>query len=99
MKELEYPFDNDFILKKKKSLKKQLLEENETKFLEKNIAILGGSTTNDIKLTLELFLLDSGVLSWFWTGFCTCGFLFGFWFSGDWLFISSFGGFLNHLST
>lgn len=60
MKELEYPFDNDFILKKKKSLKKQLLE-NENKFLEKNIAILGGSTTNDIKLILELFLLNQGI--------------------------------------
>ena len=66
MKELEYPFDNDFILKKKKSLKKQLLEENETKFLEKNIAILGGSTTNDIKLTLELFLLNQGIKPYFY---------------------------------
>lgn len=60
MKELEYPFDNDFILKKKKSLKKQFLE-NENNFLEKNIAILGGSTTNDIKLILELFLLNQGI--------------------------------------
>ena len=60
MKELEYPFDNDFILKKKKSLKKKLLE-SENKFLEKNIAILGGSTTNDIKLILELFLLNYGI--------------------------------------
>ena len=60
MKELEYPFDNDFILKKKKSIKKKLLE-NENKFLEKNIAILGGSTTNDIKLILELFLLNYGI--------------------------------------
>ena len=59
MKELEYPFDNDFILKKKKSLKKQLLEKGN--FLEKNIAILGGSTTNDIKLVLELFLLNQGI--------------------------------------
>lgn len=59
MKELEYPFDNDYILKKKKSLKKQLLD-NEN-FIEKNIAILGGSTTNDIKLILELFLLNQGI--------------------------------------
>lgn len=30
-------------------------------FIEKNIAILGGSTTNDIKLVLELFLLNNGM--------------------------------------
>ena len=57
MKELDYPFDSDYILKKKKSLKKELLNQN-TNFLEKKIAILGGSTTNDIKLILELFLLN-----------------------------------------
>lgn len=59
MKELEYPFDNDYILKKKKSIKKQLLEKDN--FMEKNIAILGGSTTSDIKLILELFLLNQGI--------------------------------------
>lgn len=60
MQELEYPFDSDYILKKKKSLKKKLLE-NSCGFIEKNIAILGGSTTNDIKLVLELFLLNNGI--------------------------------------
>ena len=35
MKELEYQFDNEYILKKKKSLKKQLLENDN--FIEKNI--------------------------------------------------------------
>ncbi len=60
MKELEYPFDSDYIIKKKKTIKKQLLSENK-KWLEKNIAILGGSTTNDIKLVLELFLLNYGI--------------------------------------
>lgn len=60
MKELLYPFDGDYILKKKKSIKKALLEENKT-FLDKRIAILGGSTTNDIKLVLELFLLNYGI--------------------------------------
>lgn len=57
MKALEYPFDSDYILKKKKSLKKELLDQN-VQFLEKKIAILGGSTTSDIKLILELFLLN-----------------------------------------
>ncbi len=60
MKELEYPFDGDYILKKKKSIKKALLEENKT-FINKKIAILGGSTTNDVKLILELFLLNYGI--------------------------------------
>ena len=60
MKELEYPFDNNYILQKKKSLKKQLLE-GDKKFLEKNIAILGGSTTSNIKLIMELFLLNNGI--------------------------------------
>ena len=60
MQELEYPFDSDYILKKKKSLKKKLLESS-CGFIEKNIAILGGSTTNDIKLVLELFLLNNGI--------------------------------------
>ena len=61
MKELEYPFDGDYILKKKKSIKKELLAREGIKYLEKKIAILGGSTTSDIKLILELFLLNQGI--------------------------------------
>jgi len=60
MRALEYPFDSEYILKKKKALKKDLLLQNIT-FLQKRIAILGGSTTNDIKLVLELFLLNYGI--------------------------------------
>lgn len=60
MKELEYPFDSNYILKKKKLLKKQLLEKS-CSFIEKNIAILGGSTTSNIKIILELFLLNYGI--------------------------------------
>lgn len=60
MKELEYPFDSNYILQKKKSIKKQLLDQDK-KFLEKNIAILGGSTTSNIKLIMELFLLNNGI--------------------------------------
>lgn len=41
MKELEYPFDGDYILKKKKSIKKELLAREDIKYLEKKIAILG----------------------------------------------------------
>lgn len=65
MKELEYPFDSEWILAKKKSIKKQLLAESE-KFLEKKIAILGGSTTADIKNLLDIFLLNYNIKAEFY---------------------------------
>lgn len=55
-----YPLDSAMILKKKKSLKKQFLSDNKLR-IRKKIAILGGSTTNDIVDMLELFLLDYGI--------------------------------------
>lgn len=61
MRELEYPFDAEVIIKKKKSLKKQLLQNGSREYLKKKIAILGGETTKDITLLLELFLLDQGI--------------------------------------
>ena len=57
---LEYPFDHEYLNRKKKSLKREL-EKQDIKFLEKRIAILGGSTTYEIKLNLELFLLKEGI--------------------------------------
>lgn len=65
MKELEYPFDSSYIIKKKKSLKRQLLE-SDVKFVEKKIAVLGGSTTHDITVVLELFLLNMGIKASFY---------------------------------
>ena len=65
MRELEYPFDADLILSKKKSLKRRLLEESGS-FTEKRIAILGGGTTSDIKQILELFLLNYGIAAEFY---------------------------------
>lgn len=38
---LSFPFDNDYIIKKKKSIRKELLLQDK-KFLKKRIAILGG---------------------------------------------------------
>lgn len=61
MRELEYPFDAEAILKKKKSLRKQLLADETKKWLEKRVAILGGATTQNIKLVMELFLLNYGI--------------------------------------
>ena len=60
MKELEYPFDSAYIMKKRKSLKRALLSDGTTR-LKKKIAVLGGSTTNDIIAITELFLLDAGI--------------------------------------
>ena len=65
MKELEYPFDGDRLLSKKKSIRRELLAQN-TKFIEKRIAILGGSTTNDIRALLDLFLLNNGIKAEFY---------------------------------
>ena len=60
MNTLNYPFDEAYILSKKKKIKKELLDSG-TNFTDTKIAILGGSTTNDIKLVMELFLLDYGI--------------------------------------
>ena len=60
MKELEYPFDGGYLLKKKKSIKRTLLADG-TPRIEKKIAVLGGSTTNDIIDMTELFLLNYGI--------------------------------------
>ncbi len=65
MKALEYPFDSQWILKKKKSLRRKLLKEHES-FLTKKIAVLGGSTTHDILLILDLFLLNQGIKAEFY---------------------------------
>lgn len=65
MRELEYPFDSEWIIKKKKHIKRNL-EAFQTNLLEKRIAILGGSTTKDIVLILELFLLNYGIKPVFW---------------------------------
>ncbi len=56
MRELEYPFDSEWILKKAKSIKKTLLSDGAAR-IKKKIAVLGGSTTHDVIKILELFLL------------------------------------------
>ena len=67
MKELEFPFDAEYILKKRKSIKRSLLGELEGRAcISKKIAILGGSTTHDVKEMLELFLLNVGIVPEFY---------------------------------
>ncbi len=60
MKELEYPFDSEYLLKKSKRLKRELLSDGAER-TRVRIAVLGGSTTHDILRILELFLLNEGI--------------------------------------
>lgn len=46
---------------KEKGIEAELLQNTQQTFLEKKIAILGGSTTRDIRDILELFLLNYGI--------------------------------------
>lgn len=61
MTTLQYPFDSDYILKKRKAIKRELLSNVNAAFTDVKIAVLGGSTTYDIVSILELFLLDYGI--------------------------------------
>lgn len=62
---LKYPFDPQMVLKKRRKIKKEL-QETDASLIHKKIAILGGSTTHDIKEILELFLLDAGIAGEFY---------------------------------
>ncbi len=57
---LAYPFDSELILRKRRSIIRQLRSEL-TEPLIKRIAILGGSTTAEIRQFLDLFLLAKGI--------------------------------------
>ncbi len=65
MKELEYPFDSAYLMKKRRKIKKELLADG-TPRIEKRIAVLGGSTTSDIIAMMELFLLNAGIAPTFY---------------------------------
>ena len=56
-----YPCDDEFFLRKQKSLRRELLARENFSYVEKKIAILGGSTVDDIKNILEIFLLHAGI--------------------------------------
>ena len=60
MKELSYPFDSAYLLKNRKKIKRKLMEDGSQR-IKKKIAVLGGSTTNDIVSMLEIFLLEQGI--------------------------------------
>ncbi len=60
MKELDFPFDGNEIMRKKLALRKKLLSDG-TARLKKKIAVLGGSTSSHVVAALELFLLNFGI--------------------------------------
>jgi FkbH-like protein len=59
LKELRFPITPANILRKRHSLKKELLKQ--VNLVPTRIAILGGSTTTEVKSMLELFLLAQGI--------------------------------------
>ena len=65
MRELEYPFDEGWIITNRRKIKKQLIESG-SNFIEKKIAVLGGSTTSNIIQIVELFLLNQGIKASFY---------------------------------
>lgn len=60
MKELEYPFDAQYLLTHRRQIRKALKAQG-TAFVDKRVAILGGSTTAAIGWMMELFLLNQGI--------------------------------------
>lgn len=63
---ISYPFDNDVLLRKQKSIRRKLLAREKISYIDKKIAILGGATTADFKNILEIFLLASGIRPFFY---------------------------------
>lgn len=60
MNKLLYPFDGKLLRQKRKRLRRELLADGSVR-IRKKIAVLGGSTADDVVFMLELFLLDSGI--------------------------------------
>ncbi len=56
----DYPIDAKTLLRKKKRIKRELIEAG-SRFIKKRVAILGGSTTDEVADQLELFLLNYGI--------------------------------------
>jgi FkbH-like protein len=59
LKALRFPIDAANLVRQRQTLKKELLKQ--TNLLQTRVAILGGSTTAEVKNMLELFLLANGI--------------------------------------
>lgn len=60
MRELEYPFNSELILRKRRGLLRQLKAQDRP-FIDKRVAVLNGATADDVAAVLELFLLNEGI--------------------------------------
>ncbi|SEQ40592.1 HAD-IIIC family phosphatase [Butyrivibrio sp. TB] len=60
-----YPLDTKTLIRKKLAIKNELLEQNHS-WITKRIAVLGGSTTNEVVDQLELALLHYGIKAEFY---------------------------------
>ncbi len=60
MPKTDYPFDYSVLTDHRRKTKRELLNDG-SKRIKKRIAVLGGSTTNDIIKMLEVFLLAEGI--------------------------------------
>lgn len=65
MRYFAYPIDTKTLIRRKMSIKKELLQ-NDITWLNKRIAVLGGSTTNEVVAQLELALLENGIKTEFY---------------------------------
>ena len=52
-----YPYPNEILLRKQKTLRRELLARENISYTPTKIAILGGSTVDDVKNILELFYI------------------------------------------
>lgn len=64
LKAFRFPCDAVSILRQRQSLRKELLKQ--TNLMPTRVAILGGSTTTEVKSMLELFLLAHGIQASFY---------------------------------
>jgi FkbH-like protein len=69
-RELQFPIAVSDILRKRETLKKELLKQKS--LVQTRIAILGGSTTGEVKNILELFLLAQGIQPAFYESGYNC---------------------------
>ena len=60
----DYPLDKKMLLRKKNRIKKDLLEKRP--LVNKKVAVLGGSTTNEVVQQLDIFLLHNGISAEFY---------------------------------
>lgn len=61
----KFPLNTKTLIRKKNKIKRELLEKG-SKYIQKKVAVLGGSTTSEIVNQLEIFLLSYGIKAEFY---------------------------------